>query len=89
MLASNDIASNALLKDRKIENVDYGQKGRRADQDRRLRRQRRDLTSNDVDVGDWPELTKTWPLKARRLVPSGPMMRAPLGAIKNGRQTTL
>jgi hypothetical protein len=27
MLASNGIASNALLKDRKIENVDYGRKG--------------------------------------------------------------
>jgi hypothetical protein len=27
MLASNDVASNALLKDRKIENVDYGRKG--------------------------------------------------------------
>jgi hypothetical protein len=27
MLASNDIASNAQLKDRKIENVDYGRKG--------------------------------------------------------------
>jgi hypothetical protein len=27
IFGSNDIASNALLKDRKIENVDYGRKG--------------------------------------------------------------
>jgi hypothetical protein len=48
--------------------------GRRAEQDRRLRRQRRDLTSIDVDVGDWHDLTKNLAVQSKTTGPKRPMM---------------